>query len=119
MKVKEAKFKRILKHGEAWVGDVEVRVEGDDRPYIVLFGESKDQDFDMVAVLRKDVPSDADWYDEESLSAYEDVTVELFTDDADETHWGPREAWKESVLSFGQVREEIAKRMAELGQPTP
>ncbi|UUZ80065.1 hypothetical protein LJK88_34510 [Paenibacillus sp. P26] len=111
--VKNAEFKRILERNDRLCADVEVELEGEPDKLVALFAEAEDNDLDMVMVLRKEADTDVDWYDNNLHAAYVDVTVEMFADRAGETHWGPREKFKEQVLGFGNVRERIHKALSE------
>ncbi|MDF2960266.1 MAG: hypothetical protein K0S39_2001 [Paenibacillus sp.] len=108
MKIKHAEFKRIMERSDTLCADVEVQVEGDNRSLVVIFTESPDQIFDMTMILRKEAELDVDWYDNDLHSAYEDVTESLF-----QHKTGDREALKEAVLNYGNVREQIGKHLKE------
>lgn len=111
--IEHAECRRVLERGDQLCADVEVRVKGSGTHLVVLFAESQDNDYDMVMVLEKDADRDIDWYDNDLHAAYVDVTEKLFADEAEETHWNPREAFKEQVLSFGDVREQIRQQLEE------
>ncbi|MBP1154685.1 MULTISPECIES: hypothetical protein [unclassified Paenibacillus] len=113
VKVKYAECKRVLERSDELCADVEVILEGEDKRLVALFAESEDNDYDMVMVLQKDASLDIDWYDNDLHAAYVDVSKELFSDEAGETLWGPRESFKEQVLSFGGVRDQIAAKLDE------
>ncbi|WP_051251198.1 hypothetical protein [Paenibacillus harenae] len=76
---------------------------------IVYFSLSDDNDFDMQAVVQNHAAADTDWFDNNMHQAFEDVTVDLFQNVNMKTNWGAREVFKEEVLSFGRVREELAE----------
>ncbi|WP_281885922.1 hypothetical protein [Paenibacillus sp. YYML68] len=109
--VVQAECKRVLERNDTLCADVEVIIEGKEHHLIALFAESKDNDYDMIMVLRKDASREIDWYDNDLHAAYEDVTEELFQDQHGETHWGEREKFKEQVLSFGSVRADIKSKL--------
>ncbi|MUG71488.1 hypothetical protein GNP93_12495 [Paenibacillus validus] len=111
--VKNAECKRVLERSDRLCADVEVSVEGEKSTYVALFSDSKDNDFDMVMLLKKDADSDIDWYDNDLHAAYVDVTESLFQDKHGETHWGARETFKEQVLSFGTVRADVRRMLEE------
>jgi hypothetical protein len=111
MNFKSAEYKRVMKRGDTLCADVEVQLEDKEHSLIVLFAESQDQDYDMVTILRKEADLDVDWYDNDLHSAYVDVTVSLFTNEAGETLWKIRETFKEDVLNYGDVREQLDKHM--------
>lgn len=113
VKVTHAVCKRVLERSDELCADVEVILEGEDKRLVALFAESKDNDYDMVMVLQKDASVDIDWYDNNLHAAYVDVSEEFFADEAGETLWGSRESFKEQVLSFGSVREQIAVKLEE------
>ncbi|GMX64170.1 hypothetical protein Elgi_34430 [Paenibacillus elgii] len=111
--IEYAACRRVLERGDQLCADVEVRIKGRENYLVVLFAESQANDYDMVMVLEKDADRDIDWYDNDLHAAYVDVTEKLFADGAGETHWNPREAFKEQVLSFGDVREQIRQQLKE------
>lgn len=111
--VTNAECKRVLERGDRLCADVEVTVEGEPSKYVALFTDSKDNDLDMVMVLKKDADSDIDWYDNDLHAAYIDVSESLFQDQHGETHWGDRESFKEQVLSFGTVRSDVRSKLEE------
>lgn len=111
--VTHAECKRALARDDQLCADVVVKLEGKSDRLIAIFAESRDNDYDMVMVLQKDEDSGTDWYDNELPAAYVDVTEKLFADEEGEIHWGPREHFKEQVLSFGNVREQIRSKLEE------
>ncbi|TVY00282.1 hypothetical protein [Paenibacillus cremeus] len=111
VKVKQAECKRVLERGGQLCADVEVVLEGEPKALVALFAESKDNDYDMVMLLQKDADTEIDWYDNDLHAAYVDVSETMFDNSSGETYWEPRESFKEQVLSYGRVKEEIRSKL--------
>ncbi|MBD2870487.1 hypothetical protein [Paenibacillus arenilitoris] len=115
MEVAEARVRRSAVRDGIRCGEVEVATDetGEGRLF-AYFSLSEDNDFDMQAVVRSDARPETDWLDSNRHQVCEDVTVDLFLNVNMKTNWGARETFKEQVLSFGQVRGELADL---LGRP--
>jgi hypothetical protein len=111
-RIEEVEFLGTAERNDVRCADVEVKVSGMDEPLIVEFTASRDNDFDMTHIYKKDADRTLDWYDNNLHRAFKDVTVELFEDLAGETHWGPREAFKQEVLSYGNIRKELEAHLS-------
>jgi hypothetical protein len=108
---RHAQYQRVDKRGDSLWAEVEVQLNDEGGSLVVWFTDSKDQDYDIVMILQKDAELDVDWYDNNLHQAYVDVTESLFADDSGETLWKLRETFKEDVLNYGDVREQLDKHM--------
>ena len=76
---------------------------------LAFFGRSQDNDYDLVAIVKKDAAAEIDWYDNSMHCAYPDISMELFETRTMKTDWGQRETFKEQVLTFPGIREELQR----------
>lgn len=100
-KIKQANIVRYTERNDISCADIEVKADGLQGVFLVEFTGSNDNDFDMRHVYRKEVSSEIDWYDNNIHEAFKDVSEELFK------KWSEREEFKEGVLTFGSIREEL------------
>ncbi|MFD0698662.1 hypothetical protein ACFQZT_31795 [Paenibacillus sp. GCM10027628] len=107
--IKHAEIKGFIERNDVQCADIEVKVKGTKDVFLAEFTESNDNDFDMTHVFRKDVTGAIDWYDNHLHKAFEDVSEELFQNEAGETIWAKREEFKEGILNFGKIRQELAE----------
>lgn len=105
----QANIVRFTERNEVSCVDVEVKADGLQGVFLVEFIGSHDNDFDMRHVFRKDASNEIDWYDNNLHEAFKDVSEELFNNEGLETKWGEREEFKEGILKFGSIREELEK----------
>ena len=114
MKVIHAHVRRIVHREGQRCCEVETHTDSEEYPeLLVCFGSSRDNDFDMTAVVKNDAATEIDWYDNNIHSAFTDVTIGLFETSTMKTNWGKREDFKEQVLSFPGVRAEIGALLNE------
>lgn len=78
---------------------------------LAYFGPSRDNDFDMVAVVSGDDASTGHRDAGLTRLACADITDELFDTPTMKTDWGERESFKEQVLSYNGVRADIRRLM--------
>ncbi|CAM4120441.1 hypothetical protein L1N85_02680 [Paenibacillus alkaliterrae] len=113
MQVVEAHVRRAVRWGGIPCGEVEVTTDEAGAPVVLaFFSLSKDNDFDLQAIVRNDADTETDWFDNNMHQAFQDMTVDVFQNVNMKTDWGARESFKEQVLSSGKVREEL-KRLLE------
>lgn len=110
MNVTEAHVRRATDRKGIHCCEVEVRTDDSRSPELLaFFGPSRDNDFDMLAVVRNDADTEIDWYDNNLHQAFSDVSIDLFETSTMKTDWGRRETFKEQVLSYPGVRADIAR----------
>jgi hypothetical protein len=109
--VKEAKLIRITERNDVRCADVEVQVEGMNDVMLAEFRSSKDHTLDMTHVYRKEVSRELDWYDNNLHQAYEDVTTVLFEENGQETDGVERESFKQQILGYGNLRQEVLSQL--------
>lgn len=106
-KIKQANIVRFTERNDVRCADIEVKAEGIKEILLVEFTPTKDNDFDMSHVYRKDASNEIDWYDNNLHEAFKDVSEELFNNNEHDKEWGEREAFIEEILSFGSIRKEL------------
>jgi hypothetical protein len=111
LKVTDAKCRRVLERNDTLCADVEVKLAGEEKPYVAIFAESKDNDLDMVMLLKNDADPALDWYDNDLHIAYADVTETMFAGQQGETYEGSRQEFKDQVLNHGTIRQEIRQML--------
>jgi len=90
----------------------EVQVSTDDpqcEQVLAYFSLSRDEDYDLVSIVRSDADLLTDWFDNSMHTAYEEITMQWFENENGKTDWGRRETFKQQVLSSGQVRSELGR----------
>lgn len=90
----------------------EVQVQTDDpqcEQVLVYFRLAEDEEYDMVSVVRSDADLLTDWFDNSMHTAYEDITMQWFENEALKTDWSRRETFKQQVLSSGHVRADLKR----------
>ncbi|BBH19179.1 hypothetical protein Back11_05240 [Paenibacillus baekrokdamisoli] len=108
MKVIEAYVRRAVDRDGIHCCEVEVHTDQQESPELLaFFGTSLDNDYDLVAIVRNDASTEVDWYDNSMHSAFSDISMELFETSTMKTDWGEREFFKEQVLSYSGIREEL------------
>ncbi|MBD0381199.1 hypothetical protein [Paenibacillus sedimenti] len=105
--VKHAEIRGFTERNDVHCADIEVKVEGFKDVFLAEFTGSRDNDFDMTHVYRKDASEEIDWYDNNLHEALKDVSEEMFQNEAGETIWAKREEFKEGILTFGTIRKEL------------
>jgi hypothetical protein len=118
-KITSARLVQISERNDKKYGDVEVYFEDRTEPFMVEFASAQDNDVVMTHVYQKSVSTELDWFDNNLHQAYEDVTMSLFTRETHQTNLGTREEFKQSVLEFGDVREELLRQLAAEGKSDP
>lgn len=105
--IKQVNIVHFTERNDVRCADVEVKADGIKGSLLVEFTATKDNNFDMRHVYRKDASNEIDWYDNNLHEAFEDVSEELFSNKGLDKEWGEREAFIEEVLSFGSIRKEL------------
>ncbi|MBP3961440.1 hypothetical protein [Paenibacillus lignilyticus] len=112
MIVTDARVRRAVKREGVPSCEIEVHTNDAGMPELLAyFGASRDNDYDMIAVVKNDAKTEIDWYDNNMHNAFTNVTDELFDTPTMKTDWGERESFKEQVLSFPGIRAEIGRLM--------
>lgn len=106
-RIKEAGIVRFTERNDVWCADVEIKAAGVEGTLVAVFTATKGGDIDLKHVYRNDASREIDWYDNNLHDAYTDVSKELFGLASSELKWGTREEFKEGILGFGSIREEL------------
>lgn len=111
LQVTDAECKRVLERNDTLCADVEVKIAGEEKPFVAIFAESEGQELEMVMLLKNDADPALDWYDNDLHIAYADITETMFADDQGASVQGAKEDFKEQVLMHGTVREDIRRML--------
>lgn len=110
MQVIEAHVRRAIERDGIRCAEVEVETDDTSAPAVLAyFSLSKDNDFDMQAIVENDANKETDWFDNNLHQAFKDMTISAFQNVNMKTDWGAREVFKEQVLSSGRVRAELTR----------
>lgn len=110
MQVIEAHVRRAIEREGIRCAEVEVETDEASTPVVLAyFSLSKDNDFDMQAIVENDANRETDWFDNNMHQAFKDMTVSAFQNVNMKTDWGAREAFKQQVLSSSRVRTELIR----------
>jgi len=113
MEVQHAMFRRTAMKGGRYCGEVEALTNDAETPKVlVYFAVSEDADYDMIEVVANDAATEIDWYDNPLHQAFANRT-DSFLPAEKTAGWGERESFKEQVLSFGSVREDLARELVD------
>ncbi|TBL81141.1 hypothetical protein [Paenibacillus thalictri] len=113
MLIQNARFLRITEHDGEMCAAVEVEAAGSSDKLTVLFRASEDNDFDMVAVTEAGSNYEVQMLDNNVHGAYMDMPGDPVTSSEEQAFWAAREGYKEEILNFGSVREEILNHLAD------
>ncbi|WP_219838009.1 hypothetical protein [Paenibacillus sp. R14(2021)] len=112
MIVIQAHVRRATDRDGIHCAEVEVQTNDTQTPELLAyFGQSLDNDYDMIAVVNNDASSEIDWYDNNMHQAFTDISDDLFDTPTMKTDWGERESFKEQVLSYPGIRADIRRLM--------
>jgi hypothetical protein len=105
--VVDAVCKRVLERSDTLCADVEVKIAGEENPYIAILTEANEKDYELSMLLKNDANRELDWYDNDLHAAYEDVTEKLLRDPATKADF------TEQVLTHGTVRADVRRMLSE------
>ncbi|SDT29004.1 hypothetical protein SAMN05444162_3697 [Paenibacillaceae bacterium GAS479] len=113
MNVIEAHVSRVVDKEGSPSGEVQVQTDDPQcEQVLAYFQHSEDGDYDLVSIVRSDADLLTDWFDNSMHTAYEDITMQWFENEALKTDWGRRETFKQQVLESGQVREDLKRLLS-------
>ncbi|MEK3731445.1 MULTISPECIES: hypothetical protein [Paenibacillus] len=113
--IQDVKIRRITEMNGAPCAEVEVypATEGDSVLLAYLTPSAPLGGYELVKLVRSDASLEVDWYDNSMHSAYEDATDEAFENSTTATAEENRDAFKQQLLSFGQLYEQLNQRLSE------
>ncbi|PZD94090.1 hypothetical protein DNH61_19215 [Paenibacillus sambharensis] len=111
IQVIHAAFRRVAERDGRTCGEVEVNTDQAEAPKVLAyFAAAKNNDYDLVAVVKNDADYEIDWYDNSMHQAFTDETA-IFKADGAEESGEERSSFKEQVLSHGNIREELRREL--------
>jgi hypothetical protein len=105
--IQNAKFVRLAERCDKKYLDVEVHLQGRETPLLASFALNGGKP-ELANVFSKDASRTVDWYDNNLHDAYVDLTTEMFDNGRGELFLGSRDDFTRTVLSWPDVRSEIA-----------
>lgn len=113
--IQDAKIRRITEVNGAPCAEVEVypASEGDRVLLAYLTPSAPLGGYELVKLVRSDASLEVDWYDNNMHSAFEDATDVAFEDSTASTAEEDRDSFKQQLLSFGQLYEQLNQRLSE------
>ena len=111
IEVQHAALRRTLTKNGRLCGEVEVLTNDAELPKaLAYFAAAGEADYDIVAIVANDADTEIDWYDNPLHQAFANRADWLPEEQA--PGWSERESFKEQVLAFGSVREDLARELA-------
>ncbi len=116
--IKDAKIRRITEVNGAPCAEVEVypAAEGESALLAYLTPSSPLGGYELVKIVRSDASMEVDWYDNSMHDAFVDATDEAFESTVQSTAEEDRDAFKQQLLSTGQLYEQLNQRLSEGSQ---
>lgn len=113
--IRDAKIRRITEVNGAPCAEVEVypAAEGESALLAYLTPSSPLGGYELVKIVRSDASMEVDWYDNSMHDAFVDVTDEAFENTVLSTAEEDRDAFKQQLLSTGQLYEQLNQRLSE------
>jgi len=107
MKVLQASLRRVVEREGKASAEVEVQTNQETKPVLLAyFSQADADDYDMNAVISNHAETEIDWYDNNLHAAFTDES-ESFSQNG----FGEWEAFKEQILSWGDIRKELAEAL--------
>ncbi len=111
VEVQEAALRRMTMKEGRMCGEVEVLTNDANAPKVLAyFAGAGDGDYELLAIVGNDADMEIDWYDNPLHQAFTDKSQWLGSA-AMEAGGGERQAFKEQVLSFGSVRDDLEREL--------
>ncbi|CAM4360786.1 hypothetical protein [Paenibacillus tarimensis] len=111
IQVIHAAFRRVADREGRTCGEVEVNTNQAEAPKVlVYFAPAKDNDFEVVAIVKNDADYEIDWYDNSMHQAFTDETA-LFEAGGMKKSGEEQASFKDQVLSHGNIREVLRREL--------
>ncbi|MGG3282999.1 hypothetical protein [Paenibacillus solani] len=113
--IRDAKIRRITEVNGAPCAEVEVypATEGENALLAYLTPSSPLGGYDLVKIVRSNASLEVDWYDNSMNDAFVDATDEAFENSVHSSAEESRDAFKQQLLSTGQLYEQLNQRLSE------
>lgn len=113
--IKDAKIRRITEVNGAPCAEIEVypAAEGESALLAYLTPSSPLGGYELVKIVRSNASMEVDWFDNSMHDAFVDATDEAFESTVQSTAEEDRDAFKQQLLSTGQLYEQLNQRLSE------
>lgn len=113
--IRDAKIRRITEVNSAPCAEVEVypAAEGESALLAYLTPSSPLGGYELVKIVRSNASMEVDWFDNSMHDAFVDATDEAFENTVQSTAEEDRDAFKQQLLSTGQLYEQLNQRLSE------
>ncbi|GAB6929321.1 hypothetical protein JCM10914A_33040 [Paenibacillus sp. JCM 10914] len=113
--IRDAKIRRITEMNGVPCAEVEVYpvAEGENAVLAYLTPSLPLGGYELVKVVRSSASMEVDWFDNSMHDAFVDATDEAFESNAYSTAEDERDAFKQQLLSTGQLYEQLNQRLSE------
>ncbi|WP_100540786.1 hypothetical protein [Paenibacillus sp. GM2FR] len=113
--IRDAKIRRITEVNGAPCAEVEVypAAEGESALLAYLTPSSPLGGYELVKIVRSNASMEVDWFDNSMHDAFVDATDEAFENTVQSTAEEERDAFKQQLLSTGQLYEQLNQRLSE------
>ena len=110
MNVTEAHVSRTVEKDGIPCGEVRVKTDDPQCAQVLAYFQLSDsQGYELVSIVRNDADLLTDWFDNSMHTAFEEISMQRFENEAIKTDWSRRETFKQQVLNSGKVREDLRR----------
>ncbi|WP_373231413.1 hypothetical protein [Cohnella sp.] len=111
MKVKEARFRRVLYRGGQSYAEVEVLTDHGRNPQMLAyFRVGQNGSYQLVRLIGNDADQEIDWFDNNLHSAFEELTASMFSS-PDHLAANDRDDFAEQILAVDGISEELERNL--------
>lgn len=111
MKVREARFRRVLDRGGKPYAEVEVFTDQQRNPQMLAyFRAGEEGNYPLVKLMTNDADQEIDWFDNNMHFAFEEVTGEVFSS-PDHLAITDRDYFASQILAYDGVSEELDRNL--------
>ncbi len=111
MKVREAQFRRVFDRGGQPFAEVEVFTDHPRDPQMLsYFHAGPDGEYSLVKLISNDADYEADWFDNNLHSAFEDVMKPLFSS-PDHLSVNDRDEFAAQILAYPGIAEALSRNL--------
>lgn len=112
LKVREARFRRVLDRGGRPYAEVEILTDHERDPQMLAyFRAGQEGTYPLVRLMTNDADSDIDWFDNNLHSAFEEVTASMFSS-PDHLAANDRDLFAAQILAFQGISEELERNLS-------
>lgn len=111
MKVREARFRRVLDRGGQPYAEVEVLTDNArDSQMLAYFRAGTDDSYPLVKLMTNDADYEVDWFDNNLHSGFAEVTASMFSS-PDHMARNDRDDFAAQILAYDGISEELQRNL--------